>query len=205
VYLPNAVDVELFRPQGEKEDNLLLYLGRIAPNKGLPVLLDSLRYLKKSVRLAMVGPVDCSIQYYQDFLNLIERENQKGIHEIKYLGRLPQTEIIKWYQKASIFILPSLWAENHPVVILEAHLCETPVIATAIGGVPEVVQNHKNGILVPLNNSPKLAKAIQYLLDNKDVRIRMGQEGRKWVIRKFSLEVIAKKLCNIYQKSISVY
>jgi len=203
VYLPNAVDVELFRPQGEKEDNLLLYLGRISPSKGLPVLLESLRYLKKSVRLAIVGPVDCSLKCYQDILKLIERENQKGKHEIKYLGGIPQAEVIKLYQKASIFILPSIWGENLPVVILEALSCETPVIATTMGGVPDVVQNRKNGILVPLNNSLKLAEAMQYLLDNKDLRIRLGREGRKCVIRNFSLEVIAKKLCNIYKKVIS--
>ena len=202
VYLPNAVDVELFRPQGEKEDNLLLYVGRITFDKGLHVLLESFRYLKKSAHLVIVGPMDCSFAYHQRILKLIERENQKGKHEITYLGGMPHVEVIKWYQKASIFILPSS-REAFPVVILEALSCETPVIAAPVGGVPEIVRNFENGILVPASNPLKLTKAIQFLLDNKDLRIKISREGRKWVTRKFSLEVFAEKLCDIYKKVIS--
>ena len=201
VHLPNSVDVEVFHPRGEKEDNLILYLGRIVPEKGLHVLIESLRFLKKSVHLVIVGPLG-SHEYYQDILKYIETENQKAKHKIEYLGNIPQAEVIKLYQKASVFVLPSFW-EAFPVVILEALSCETPVVATPVGSVPEVVRNYENGILVPVNNPPKLAEAIEHLIDNKDVRIRMGREGRKWVIRNFSLEVIAKRLCNIYQSLLS--
>jgi glycosyltransferase involved in cell wall biosynthesis len=202
VYLPNAVDVELFRPQGEKEDNLILFIGRITFNKGLHVLLESLRYLTKSAHLVIIGPMDCSFTHRQRILKLIERENQKGKHKITYLGGLPHEEVIEWYQKASIFVLPS-FMEAFPVVLLEALSCETPVIATPVGGVTEIVNNFENGILVPINDSQKLAEAIQHLLDNKEVRIRLGREGRKWVTRKFSLEAFSKKLCDIYEKVIS--
>jgi len=198
LHLPNAVDVELFHPNGEKEENLILYLGRIVPVKGLHVLIESLRYLKESVHLAIVGPVG-NLEYYQEILKRTEAENQKGKHRITYLGVLPQEEVIKWYQSASVFVLPS-FMEPFGVVLLEALSCETPVIATPVGGVPEVVRDFENGILVPVNNPQKLAEAIQYLLNDKEVRIRMGREGRKWVTRNFSLEVISKRLCNIYEK-----
>jgi glycosyltransferase involved in cell wall biosynthesis len=201
-YLPNAVDAELFRPQGEKEDNLILYVGRITFNKGLHVLLESLRYLTKSVHLVIIGPMDCSFMHSQRILKLMERENQKGKHKITYLGGMPHEEVIEWYQKASIFVLPS-FMEAFPVVLLEALSCETPVIATPVGGVPEAVKNSENGILVPMKNPQKLAEAIQHLLDNKEVRVRLGREGRKWVIRNFSLEVFLRKLCDIYEKVIS--
>jgi glycosyltransferase involved in cell wall biosynthesis len=95
-------------------------------------------------------------------------------------------------------VLPS-FIEAFGVVLLESLSCKTPVIATAVGGVPEVVRDHENGILVPPNNPLKLAEAIQYLLDNKDVRIRMGKEGRDLVESSFSLEVITKRLCDIYR------
>ncbi len=202
IYLPNAVDTESFHPQGEKEDNLLLYLGRILPIKGLHVLLRSLRYLKKPVRLVIVGSSVWSREYYQRVLKLIERENRKGIHEISYLGTLSQAEIIKLYQKASIFILPSFW-EAFPVVTLEALSCQTPVIATPVGGIPEVVRNFENGILVPVGNTLKLAEAIQYLLDNNNIRIKFGHVGREWVTKNFSVGVIAKRLSNIYKEMIS--
>ena len=200
-YLPNGVDTDLFSPQEKKEDNLLLFVGRIAPDKGLHVLLKSLLYLKKSIRLVIIGPAGWNL-YYQDMLNLIESENQKKKHEIRYLGALEQADIIKWYQKASIFILPS-FAEGLPVVILEALSCKTPVVATSVGAVPEVVQNRENGILVPLNNPLKLAEAIQYLLDNKDIRIKFGKIGRELVIKSFSLEIVVKQLCSIYETMVS--
>jgi len=196
-YLPNGVNTKLFNPQGEKEDNLILFAGRITWGKGLHVLLKCLHYLKRSVRLVIAGSADWSLGYHQGMLTRIEKENQMGKHKIEYIGALDQQSIIEWYQKASIVVLPS-FMEAFPVVILEALSCETPVIATPVGGVPEVIRSGKNGILVPVNNPEKLAEAIQYLLDNEDVRVRLGLEGRKLIKRNFSLDVIAKKLCNIY-------
>jgi glycosyltransferase involved in cell wall biosynthesis len=201
IYLPNAVDVKSFYPKGEKEDDLLLYLGRIVPVKGLHVLLKSLSYVKKPVSLVIVGPIG-SLEYYKDVEKHIERENQKGKHKITYLGRIPEAEVIKIYQKACVFILPSFW-EAFPVVILEALSCETPVITTPVGGNPEVIRNFENGILVPVNDPLKLAEAINFVLDNKDNRIKMGRKGRELVTKNFSVEVIAKRLRKIYQKMIS--
>ena len=201
-YLPNAVNVNLFRPKGEKEDNLILYIGRITFNKGVHVLLESLCSVTKSVHLVIIGPMDCSPMHHHHILKLIERENQKGKHRITYLGGLPHEEVIDWYQKAAIFILPS-FMEAFPVVLLEALSCETPVIATPVGGVPEVVRDSENGILVPANNPQKLAEAIEHLLNNREVRIRLGMKGREWVMKNFSSDVFLKKLCKIYEKVIN--
>jgi glycosyltransferase involved in cell wall biosynthesis len=201
-YLPNGIDVKKFCPSKEKEDNQLLFVGRITPGKGLHVLLKSLRYLKESTYLVIVGPSDWNLQYYQNALSTLKKINSEGKHKITYLGALDQAKIIELYQKASIFVLPS-FSEGFPVTILEALSCETPVVATPVGGIPEVVRNYENGFLVPPNNPPKLAEAIQYLIDNKDIRTRMGREGRKWVTTNFSLDVITKKLCDIYQNILS--
>jgi glycosyltransferase involved in cell wall biosynthesis len=202
INLPNAVNIKSFSPKGEKEENLLLYVGRLFSKKGVHVLLKSLRYLKKPVRLVVIGPME-STKYCQEILKLIEKLNQETKHEIKYLGPLnPGAEITRWYQKATMLVTPSIY-EAFGVVLLEALSCETPVVATTVGGIPEIVQNHKNGLLVPPNDPLKLAEAIQYLLDNKDIRTRMGREGRNWVTESFSLETSTKKLYNIYQKLLS--
>lgn len=202
-YLPNGVDVNSFCPKKEKEDNMLLFVGRITYGKGLHILLKTLHYLKESTHLVIIGPADWDLPYYHNlFSTAIKKINQEGKHKITYLDALDQADIIEWYQKASIFALPSFW-EGFPVTILEALSCETPVVATPVGGIPEIVQNHENGILVPPNNPPKLAEAIQYLIDNKDIRTRMGREGRKWVTTNFSLDIITKKLCDIYQNILS--
>jgi len=198
VHLPNGIDTKVFRPQREREDNLLLFIGRIDVRKGLHILLESLRYLEKPIRLVIVGPPSWNLEYYQNILSLIEKENRKRKHKIEYLGTIDSQRLLMLYQESSILILPS-FAEGLPVVILEGLSCETPVIATPVGGVPEVVRNGENGILVPRNNPLKLAEAIQYLLDNKDIRIRLGLEGRKWIMENFSLEVVVNKLCKIYR------
>jgi len=202
IYLPNGVNTKLFSPIRKKENNLLLFVGRITFGKGLHILLESLHHLKKPVHLVIIGPADWSHKYYQDMLKLMEMENRKGIHQITYLGALDQTDVVKWYQKASIFILPS-FGEAFPVVNLEALSCETPVIATRVGGVPEVVRNHENGILVPPNDSISLAKAIQFLLENKEIRAKYGREGRKCVVKFYSLEAAVEKLRRIYEQLIN--
>jgi len=195
LYLPNGVDADLFKPNMPKEDNLLLFVGRVAFNKGLHTLLKSLRFLEKPIRLAIIGPMDNT--YRTCIMKLIDEENQKGKNEITYLGAMDQVDIVKWYQKASIFILPSYW-EGFPVTILEALACETPVIATPVGGVPEIVKDYETGILTPLNNPIALAQKIQYLLDNAEVRKKFGREGRKQVIKHYSLDASVERLCRIY-------
>ena len=202
VCFPNAVDSKIFQPKEKKMDNTIRYVGRIAPRKGLHVLLKSLNYIKNSVDLEIIGPPGWNQDYYQNILRLIEIENRRGKHKIRYLGRVDQTSLIEGYQKASIFVLPSLF-EPFAVVLLEAMACETPVISTYTGGTPEIIKNGENGILVPVNNPNKLAEAINYLLENKDVRIKFGKAGRKWVTENLSIEVSIKKLCKIYETMLN--
>jgi glycosyltransferase involved in cell wall biosynthesis len=196
--LPNGVDVHKFRPSKEKKDDTLLYVGRISRTKGIHVLIKSLKYLKSSVNLVIVGPPDWEFEKIQ---GLINKEKRKGIHKILYLGRIKTSDLIKWYQRASIFVHPSLF-EIFPVTDLEALSCETPVVATKVGGIPEIVRDKRNGILVPPNDPIKFAEAVQYLLDNKRIRQKFGVEGRKWVIKNFSMESVIKKLCRIYKEMI---
>jgi len=199
--LPNGVDTQIFQPKEKKIDNTLLYVGRIAPGKGLHVLLKSLKYIKTPVELEIIGPSGWDLDYYQNMLRLIEIENRRGKHKIRYLGCVKpnQTSLIERYQKASIFVLPSFY-EAFGVVLLEAMACETPVVSTQTGGTTEIVINCINGMLVPVNHHIKLAEAINYLLENKDVRIKFGKTGRKTVKDNFSIEIVVKKLCRIYEK-----
>lgn len=199
VYLPNSVDTNFFKPGKHKEENLLLYVGRISELKGLHILVKALQHLQQSVCLVIIGPPDWDTAYHQNLLNLIEKENQKGVHKVEYLGPMEQSEIVKWYQKASLLILPS-FTEGFPVTILEALSCQTPVIATPVGGISEIIKNHQTGILIPPGDTNSLAKAINFLLKNEDVRLKMACEGRKLVREKYSLETACKKLCSIYKQ-----
>jgi glycosyltransferase involved in cell wall biosynthesis len=200
--LPNGVDVNKFRPNRESRiEGLLLFVGRIEPSKGLHFLLKALNYLTKPVQLVIIGPFGKDCGYNKAIMSLITKVNEKKIHKVVYLGKQKQTETIKWYQKASIFVLPSL-SEAFPLVNLEALACETPVVASNVGGISEAVLNYKNGILVSPGNTHELAKGIQYLLDNGKIRRKFGEEGRRWIVEKFSLEILIKKLLQIYNEII---
>jgi glycosyltransferase involved in cell wall biosynthesis len=197
--LPNSVDVEAFRPSETKEDNLLLFVGRINPGKGLHILLNSLDYLKNRVRLVIIGPSDSDSTYFNRILKLMEKINLEGKHNVEYIGAKSREDIVEWYQRASIFVLPSVMYEALGIVNLEALACKTPVVATNVGGILEVVHDGENGILVEPNNAVKLASAIQHLLDNESIRKKFGEEGRKLVVDDFSTKAVVRKLVEIYE------
>jgi glycosyltransferase involved in cell wall biosynthesis len=198
-YLPNSIDTNFFKPEKQKEENLLLFVGRISEGKGLQVLLKALEHLTKSIHLVIIGPQNWNTEYFQETLKMIEKMNQKRKHRVEYLGPMEHQELVEWYQIASLFILPS-FGEGFPVTILEALACGTPVIATPVGGVPEVIKNNKTGILVPVGDHLQLAKAIQHLTENADIRQKMSCEGRKFVIEHYALGMTCKKLCSIYEQ-----
>jgi len=207
-YLPNGVDTEKFKPsRNDKSDNVILYVGRLVEWKGLHILIKSLSYIKKSVKLVIIGP-----NYNDDYfkkVSVLMNEKAGKIHKIMYLGPVSEQSLIKWYQKASILVSPLLPPVlSFPTVALEALSCETPVVASKLSklnekSMPAYVQNYKNGILVKPNDPVALANAIQYLLENPDLRKRLGRNGRKHVIKYFSWDAVSNRLTKIYNELLN--
>lgn len=181
----------------DRENNLILFVGRFERRKGIHVLLNSLDFLKTTINLLIIGP-HSNDEYSKEILSQIDRENKKGKHRIIYAGSVSIDNLVDCLQKSSIFICPSL-SESFGIVNVEAMSCGTPVIASGIEGIRDIIESGKSGILVPPNDPIELAEAIQFLLDNEDIRIKLGAEGRKKVEREFSWDVIAKRLCGIYE------
>lgn len=202
--VPNGVDAETFQPSKEtKAENLLLFAGRICPSKGLHILLKSLEYIKTPVELVIIGPpLSDFSEYYTEILKLSKHMNEKTCHKVSFLGVQTKEELVRWYQQATIFVCPSL-SDVFPLVNIEALSCGTPVIASNVGGIPEVVKNYKNGILVPAGVPIELAKAIQSLLDDEKLRNNFGREGREWVVKNFSSEAVAVHLHKIYNSLLT--
>jgi len=100
-----------------------------------------------------------------------------------------------------IFVLPSL-NEGMGRCLLEAQALGVPVVATKVGGVPDIVRNNVTGILVPPRNSQALSEAVIKLLKDKPLRKNMSKQGKKWVDKKFSVEVMVEKLSDLYQELI---
>ena len=199
IHFPNCVDTTIFRPMEKSpvEPHAILYVGRITPDKGVHVLLKALSYLREPVKVEIIGPPDWNLGYFQAVQRQIETINEKGKHFISYLGRVEQFRLIESYQKASVFVLPSIF-EPFGVVLLEALACGTAVVATRTGGIPEVVRDGENGLLVPPNNPEELGRSIQRLLDFSNMRKSFGQAGRKFVNEGFSLAAAARRLAEIY-------
>ena len=201
--VPNGVDSETFRPNYKnKADDVLLFTGRIVPTKGLHILLKSLKYIKTPIKLVIIGPQSNLFpMYYNEILEMIKENNKKSIHSINFLGVQTKEKLVEWYQRATIFVCPSL-SEPFGIVNLEALSCETPVIASNVGGIPEVVKNKENGILVPSGNPEELAKSVQFLLDNERLRRIYGKRGRQMAVKDFSYETIALHLRALYKSML---
>jgi glycosyltransferase involved in cell wall biosynthesis len=202
--LPNGVDTNLFCPLGEKNENLILFVGRLCPEKGINTLIRALTYLENPTQLVIIGPPDWNKKHFHNILDLIKKENERGKHKVVYLGAKKREEILEWYQKASLLVLPSQ-KEGFPVVIIEALACETPVVATNVGGIPEILANTECGVLVPPNSPAKLAEAIQFLMENKDIRIKFGRQGRMLVRKCFSMDTMIARLCGIYKETLEIW
>lgn len=195
--VPVGVNVDEFRPQGnDKDENLLLFVGRLEPVKGLHVLLRSLECLETPVRLVIVGPGSWNRDYSNSMLRLVEEMKKKSIHNITYLGVIEKEKLIDLYQEASVLVRPDTDGVSGGISSMEALACGTPVIGTG----NEVIVDGVNGIIVPPNDAVRLAYGIRYLLNDRKTRQQLGKEARRLMVERFSSDAIAKKLIQIYDE-----
>jgi glycosyltransferase involved in cell wall biosynthesis len=159
----------------------------LEPRKGHQVLLESVQLLAASKKI-----------YAENFLLLIEGEGSQSqkieqeivrmniSHLVKMVGKVEN--IYEFIAKSDIVILPSLYLEDFPNVILEAMAMSKPVIATRVGGIPEQVVDGITGYLVAPNNPAELAESILSLLHNNQTRVQMGVDGQRRFISNFTAE-----------------
>ncbi len=197
--LQNGVDTDLFFPDPKKRtENLILFVGRFERRKGIHVLLSSLQYLDTPCRLVIIAPPSLDPKYSREILNQIEMEKKRGRHEVEWIGAKMDNELIEWYQRASIFVCPSL-IESFGITNVEAMACGVPVVASDVGGIPECVEDKRSGILVPPDDPEGLANALETLLSNRALREEMGKRGRELMLKKYSWKAIAKEMSTIYE------
>ncbi len=171
--VPYGVDLSRFYPgtkHREKNEKLkLLFVGQITQRKGISYLIESFNALKsQNVELHITGGL---FQGYKipEFL--------KG-DRIYYTGRVVDAELPAVYRNADIFVLPSL-VEGFGLVLLEAMASGLPVITTPNSGGPDIIENGKEGFIVPVRNVSALVERIRFLLNNPDKREEMGRAARK--------------------------
>jgi glycosyltransferase involved in cell wall biosynthesis len=196
--LPLGVDTEAFQPdQKRKIDNLVLFVGRIDRIKGLHILIEALAHVEVPVQLAIIGP-KWNAEYVKEIEETSVKINRIGFHKVMFLGNKDQKDLVPWYQKASILACPYLY-ETYSNVIRESLACGTPVISTGA----HLVKDCSDGILLSDRDPKNLAKGINTLLKDKQMRERFGSDGRKTIERHFSWKSIVEDLAQIYENMLS--
>lgn len=194
-----GVEPAQFTPiRHEGRGSRLLFVGRLAAVKGLPVLLDAVAALAKqrpgiTLRLAGDGP---------DRSALEARAKKLGIaNNVEFLGYQSQAQVRQLLQRTDAFVMAS-FAEGVPVVLMEAMAAGVPVVATRIAGVPELVDDGASGFLVAPGDVNALAEKMSLLLDDADLRNRFGVAGRAKVESEFNIATEADKLCTIMRTKL---
>jgi colanic acid/amylovoran biosynthesis glycosyltransferase len=200
---PLGVDPQLFAPRPFRAypDSLeLLCVGRLVPAKGQYILLSVIKRLVKSypnIRLRLVGDGP-------DRKGLERSIASNGLSQwVTLEGSVNQDRICDYYRQADIFVLPS-FAEGIPVVLMEAMAMEVPCVSTFVAGIPELIRNEIDGILVAPSDDQELARAVQRLIDDPELRRRLGAAGRRRIIEKYDLDRNIARLAEIFTNRIRV-
>ncbi|MCK5450024.1 glycosyltransferase family 4 protein [Candidatus Pacearchaeota archaeon] len=187
-----GVDINLFKPSlKQTKGNNVLFVGSLNKSdeyKSLDILIKSLQKVKeefKDVKLIIVGEGDNKNNY----LNLAEKYGLK--QNVIFLGELYGKDLVREYQNTNVLVLPSV-KESFGMVLIEAMACKKVVIGSRVEGIPHVIDDRKNGLLVPPKNSDVLANAIIKLLKNSKLAKEMGENGYKKVRENFTWDVKVK-------------
>jgi len=195
VYLPNFVDSNEFSPLYGQDENVIAYFGRLSEEKGLFTLLSAVTGLKVTCKIYGNGPLK------EDLARKIEGE---GVSNVSLMGHIPPQELKASIQKSMFVVVPSAWYENNPLSVLEAFALGKPVIGSRIGGLPELIKDHRTGLTFEEGNIEDLREKISYLLDNPHRITEMGRNARNFVEINYNSTKIYKKLIKIYSKLINV-
>jgi glycosyltransferase involved in cell wall biosynthesis len=225
----NGVDTDTFIPvaAGETATSgrrpLVLFVGRMSPEKGVHVLLQAFaRVVKRNsdAVLELVGPrtelpfrflaglsddphVRGLGRFYEGESSRYQRHLDELVADlglqghVKFVGNLPHKELIAKYQSAAVVVNPS-FSESFGISVVEAMATAVPVVATSVGGMLETVVNGETGYLVEVDQPEPLGDAVVQILDNRSLAAQMGQKGRERAVERFSWRARAARLAEVY-------
>ena len=222
--IPNGIDVIQYKQTlnpglvasyGINPDKpFLLFVGRITRQKGIIHLIHAVKYLLPDIQVVVcAGPPDTK-EIGEEMAEKVKKVRDETAHDVIWIQQwVPRDHLITLYSHASVFVCPSIY-EPFGIINLEAMACGTPVVASAVGGIPEVVVDGETGVLVPFeptsgdNFEPKypeqfskdLAEAVNRLLRSPEKLKVMGRESRKRVEKEFSWESVARQTIGFYRE-----
>jgi len=179
-----------FKLKGQKRNDYFLYFGRLNEEKGLRFLISVFRKIPEiKLKIAGSGPLE------QELKNLAG-SNQN----IEFLGYQEKNKLYNLIQGARAIVSPSLWYENASYSVMETMVLGKTVIASKMGGIPELIADNKTGFLFEPGNEKELEEKIRYCLDNPEKIVEIGETARKEAIRRFDPETHYRKLMSVYKQ-----
>ncbi len=221
--IPNGIDVSQYRPtfdpdllrsyQIHPDEPFLLFVGRISRQKGIIHLVNAIQYLRPEIQVVLCAGAPDTPDIGLEMAGRVKEAERKTRNKIIWIEKwVPQNHLVRLYSHASVFACPSIY-EPFGIVNLEAMACGTPVVASAIGGIPEVVVPEETGLLVPLepvaenNSEPRdpqkfskdLAQAINHLFQSPEKREALGRKSRQRVEQHFTWQSVARQTLEYYK------
>jgi alpha-maltose-1-phosphate synthase len=222
----NGIDLRQYRPTPDpsvlRESGIdaempyVLFVGRITRQKGIIHLVNAIRHFHARSQVVLCAGAPDTPEIAREMTEAVDRARAQSSHPIVWIREmLPKEKIITLYTHAAVFVCPSVY-EPFGIINLEAMACETPVVASAVGGIPEVVDHGATGLLVapevsgpteveprhPEQFSRDLANAVNCLLDDPDLRATMARAARARVEQQFSWTSIARQTLDFYASVI---
>lgn len=227
--IPNGIDTNHYKPtfdstvltsyQINPDKPFLLFVGRIARQKGIIHLVNAMKYLSPGIQVVLCAGAPDTQEIGREMSERVQQARRQNSNEIVWITKfIPRAEIVSLYSHASVFVCPSVY-EPFGIINLEAMACGTPVVASAVGGIPEIIDPNETGILVPFEPSvsnygePRdperfsrdLAEAINTLFNSPEKRKEMGLKSRQRVEECFSWQSVARQTLEFYKELTKTY
>ena len=198
VNLKKLVSKHNFKEKYQINSNFILFVGRFSKSKGIETLINAFSIVKNELKDSDIHLVIMGVDfgYQAEMEKLIKKLGLSK--EIKVIKNPPRDDVISAYGESEFLVLPSQW-ELSPLVPLESFAFKKPVISTNSHGIPYTVQNNKNGILVEPENSLELSNAIVKLLNDSELREKLGLSGYNFVNEECNCVSMAKNSLKLYE------
>jgi L-malate glycosyltransferase len=205
--IPMGVDQQRFHKKNQvilekpSAGLIILSVGRLVERKGIKYLIKAMETVIKTYPYAklLIGGDGPEKDHLINLCRTLKLERN-----VEFLGFIPNDKIAQVYASADIFVLPSIVTksgdtEGLGVVLLEAMASGIPVIGSDIGGITDIIEDRKTGLLVKSGDPDDLAKKILFILSNKDFRINLSREATNLIERKFSWEIVTTRFVEVFQ------
>ncbi|ULK97094.1 glycosyltransferase family 4 protein [Bradyrhizobium sp. I71] len=190
IHIPNGIDASRIETS-VGDDEYALYLGRLSPEKGVEDLLKAHAAAQGAWRLVVAGT------------GPLLDEFRRKYPAVEFRGHLTGSDLERTISEAGVIVVPSVWHENSPLSILEAMAHGKPIIASRIGGIPEMVREGTTGLLFDPGNASQLSEKVSDLLLDRSRREAFGRNARRIVEDEYSLEDHGSALFSLYENLIA--